>query len=363
MAEDDDLIPLDDDDLDDDDFVALDDDLLEVTDDPAPKKKEKDPPPPPPKKKQAKKKNEVKIADKPKPRAAPEKAPVKKKEPSKPAPRAERPESRPPVAQVGPGPQTVSEDEARDAVAAASDLADELKDASWLGVYLDKQRELAGGAMSDGRHDEADLLGREVMILAEAFRQLRRLDEDRRQRAEKSAQSAREQLLNEIQSIVDNSLAGLLPDITAEIEEKLQAAVEESRSTIDLVEQATQDMAVAVREDVSSLRETVEEINTAVEGLDEVRAMTERTEKFARGELERFSRELGKSQSRSSQSIADLKADLARVRGFTEEEIERINQGLQDANRRISETGSESSIRKAVQKEPEEEEEEEEFEL
>ena len=84
-------------------------------------------------------------------------------------------------------------------------------------------------------------------------------------------------------------------------------------------------------------------------------------ENFARGELERFSRELGKSQSHSSQSIADLKADLARVRGFTEEEIERMNQGLQDANRRISETGSETSIRKAVREEPEEEEEE--FEL
>ena len=279
---------------------------------------------------------------------------AKKKEPSKPA---ARPASRPPVAEAGPGPQTVSEDDAREAVAAAIDLADELKDAGWLGVYLDKQRELAGSALSDGRHDEADLLGREVTILAESFRQLRRLDEDRRQRAEQSAQSAREQLLNEIQNIVASNLDGLLPDITAQVDEKLQAAVEESKSTIDLVEQATQDMAVAMREDVTSLRETVEEINTSVEGLDEVRALAERTESFARGELERFSRELGKSQSRSSQSIADIKADLARVREYTKEEIERIEEGLQDANRRISESGSAPSARKAVKEEPEEEEE------
>ena len=91
--------------------------------------------------------------------------------------------------------------------------------------------------------------------------------------------------MNEIQSIVDSSLSGLLPDITAQVEGKIQTAVDEIRGTIDLVEQASQDMAIAVREDVASLRETVEEIGTSVEGLDEVRATAERSESFARGEL------------------------------------------------------------------------------
>lgn len=195
----------------------------------------------------------------------------------------------------------VSQIQASETVEKALRLSEELRESGVLGHYFATRAELAHGALTAGYYDDADISGREIIALAEAYRKLKELEDDRKRRSEGRANAVREQLLDEIQQIVSRSIGQAFGG------ERLTGRI---RAVATEVAEVTVGRASArLGKELGTIQSSVAQI-VRQEAESAIKGAEDRFSAIARREAREYSRETWK-ETLASKDLADKIKELA----------------------------------------------------